>query len=287
MPCCQARSRPRRHLVSGVMGPAADGADPTQFKTAREALLARTALAGSAFCRAYSGLADDFLGTLAAAAGVTDGSGIALVAVGGYGRRELCPGSDLDVTLVHKGRNSPKDAADAIWYPVWDTGVGLDHSVRSMKDVLAAAGNDLKVVLGLLDARLVAAELMDRGLECWRKDTRKWMEELSLSTRSRHEHFGEVAFLLEPELKEGQGGLRDLTALRALAAAAPVVEDWRAEPLLAEAHETLLAVRVQLHRQAGRALDRLLLPEQDRVAAALGYADADVLMGAVATMARR
>jgi len=271
----------------------ADGAHPAEFKAAREALLARTPLSGSALCRAYSGLADDFLGALAAAAGVTDGSGMALVAVGGYGRRELCPGSDLDVTLVHKGRNIPKDVPDAIWYPVWDTGVGLDHSVRGMKDVLAAAGTDLKVVLGLLDARLVAgdravaAELMDRGLECWRKDTRKWMEQLYESTRQRHGHFGEVAFLLEPELKEGEGGLRDLTSLRALAATAPVVEDWRAEPPLAEAHETLLAVRVQLHRQTGRALDRLLLPEQDRVAEALAYADADLLMAAVATMARR
>ena len=276
-----------------------EGASPAGFKAAREALLARTtqsgaALSGSAFCRAYAGLADDFLGALAAAAGVTDGSGMALVAVGSYGRRELCPGSDLDVTLVHKkAHGSPKDAAEAIWYPVWDTGVGLDHSVRNMKDVLAAAGTDLKVVLGLLDARLVAgdrsvaAELMDRGLECWRKDTRRWMGELAESTRERHTFFGEVAFLLEPELKEGVGGLRDLTALRALAAAAPVVEDWRAEPPLAEGHETLLAVRVQLHRQTGRPLDRLLLAEQDRVAAALAYADADALMGAVATMARR
>ena len=151
--------------------PAPDGGQPEHFRAAREALLARKALSGSAFCRAYAGLADDFLGGLATAAGITDGSGMALVAVGGYGRRELCPGSDLDVTLVHKARSSPKEAADAVWYPVWDTGVGLDHSVRSMKDVLAAAGTDLKVVLGLLDGRLVAGDravavvLMDKAAE--------------------------------------------------------------------------------------------------------------------------
>ena len=273
--------------------PGADGSRPAEFKAAREALLARPALSGSAFCRAYAALADDFLGALATAAGITDGSGMALVAVGGYGRRELCPGSDLDVTLVHRGRSSPKAAAEAVWYPVWDTGVGLDHSVRSMKDVLAAASSDLKVVLGLTDGRLiagdrsVAAELMDKGAERWRKGAERWLPELEAATAARHHQFGEVAFLLEPELKEGQGGLRDLAVLRALAAAAPVVEDWRSEPALAEAHETLLSVRVQLHRQSGRALDRLLLDEQDGVAAGLGYADADALMGAVATAARR
>ena len=270
-----------------------EGAHPDHFKSAREALLARTALSGSAFCRAYAGLADDFLGALATGAGITDGSGMALVAVGGYGRRELCPGSDLDVTLVHKGRSSPKAAAEAVWYPVWDTGVGLDHSVRSMKDVLAAAGTDLKVVLGLLDGRLVAGdrsvavELMDKASDQWRKHAERWLKELRATTEERHRHFGEVAFLLEPELKEGEGGLRDLAALRALAAGAPVVEDWRAEPELAAAHEILLAVRVQLHRQSGRAVDRLFLPEQDGVAEALGYDDADALMGAVATAARR
>jgi [protein-PII] uridylyltransferase len=275
-----------------TVDPAPDGGQPEHFRVARRALLARTGLSGSAFCRAYAGLADDFLGGLATAAGITDGSGMALVAVGGYGRRELCPGSDLDVTLVHKARSSPREAADAVWYPVWDTGIGLDHSVRSMKDVLAAAGSDLKVVLGLLDGRLVAgdravaAELMDKGAERWRRGAERWLPELLASTEDRHRQFGEVAFLLEPELKEGEGGLRDLAALRALAAAAPVVEDWRAEPQLAEAHETLLAVRVQLHRQTGRSLDRLLLDEQDGVAAALGYGDADALMAAVATAAR-
>jgi [protein-PII] uridylyltransferase len=275
-----------------TVDPAPDGGHPEHFRAARETLLARTALSGSAFCRAYAGLADDFLGVLATSAGITDGSGMALVAVGGYGRRELCPGSDLDVTLVHKGRSSPKAAADAVWYPVWDTGVGLDHSVRSMKDVLTAASSDLKVVLGLLDGRLVAGdravavELMDKGAERWRRGAERWLPELLASTEDRHRQFGEVAFLLEPELKEGEGGLRDLAALRALAVAAPVVEDWRAEPQLAEAHETLLAVRVQLHRQAGRCQDRLLLAEQDGVAAALGYEDADALMGAVATAAR-
>lgn len=274
--------------MSSTPGDAAAG-----FRAAKEALFARRGLTGSAFCRAYASLADDWLGALAADAGISDGSGMALVAVGGYGRRELCPGSDLDVTLVHRGKVRFKAAADAVWYPIWDSGTGLDHSVRSMKDALAAVDADLKVVLGLLDARLVAgdravaAELMDRAAERWRKRTDKWLAELERLTLERHERFGEVAFLLEPELKEGKGGLRDLTALRALSVATPVVEDWRTDPSLAEAHRVLLAVRVALQRQTGRAQDRLLLQEQDGVAAALGYADADVLMKDVAASARR
>jgi [protein-PII] uridylyltransferase len=269
-------------------GGAADG-----FRAAREALFAREGLRGSAFCRAYASLADDWLGTLAMDAGIADGSGIALVAVGGYGRRELAPGSDLDVTIVHRGKGNVKAAAEAIWYPVWDSGVGLDHSARSLKDALAAVDSDLKVVLGLLDGRLVAGdravagELMDAASERWRRRADRWMPELEALATGRQERFGDVAFLLEPELKEGKGGLRDLAALRALSVAAPVVEDWRTEHQLVEAHETLLAVRVALQRRTGRPQDRLLLQEQDGVAALLGYEDADDLMKAVATAARR
>ena len=80
---------------------------------------------------------------------------LALLAVGGYGRGELCPFSDLDVVLVHDGRRDVAAVADAIWYPVWDEGVHLDHSVRRPSEVLEAADDDLRVALGLLDARMV------------------------------------------------------------------------------------------------------------------------------------
>ncbi|MHB1445884.1 MAG: [protein-PII] uridylyltransferase [Acidimicrobiales bacterium] len=264
-----------------------------EFRRAKTALFARAGLRGTAFCRAYSSLADDWLGTLATDAGITDGSGMALVAVGGYGRRELCPGSDLDVTLIHKSKRKIQASAEAVWYPIWDSATGLDHSVRNMKDALAAIDSDLKVILGLLDARLVAgdrsvaAELVDRASERWRKKAAQWLEQLGDMSAERHNHFGEVAFLLEPELKEGEGGLRDLAGLRAVAAGAPVVDDWRGEPTLVDAHQTLLAVRIALHLRTGRPQDRLNLQEQDGVAADLDYEDADALMKAVATAARR
>jgi [protein-PII] uridylyltransferase len=100
----------------------------------------------------------------------------------------------------------------------------------------------------------------------------------------RHERSGEVAFLLEPEVKEGRGGLRDVHALRAAAMASPVVPP--ADEALTAAHETLLGVRTELHRATGKTPDRLLLQEQDVVAAALGHPDADALMAAVAEAAR-
>ncbi|MBV9039455.1 MAG: [protein-PII] uridylyltransferase, partial [Acidimicrobiia bacterium] len=101
----------------------------------------------------------------------------------------------------------------------------------------------------------------------------------------RHQRFGEVAFLLEPELKEGRGGLRDVQARIAVARATPVVDVEEGRALVGP-NEVLLAARVELHRRAGKPADRLLLQEQDAVAAALGYSDADVLMRAVSAAAR-
>ncbi|MGH9153672.1 MAG: [protein-PII] uridylyltransferase, partial [Acidimicrobiales bacterium] len=220
-----------------------------------------------------------------------DEHGLALVAVGGYGRRELCPFSDLDVVLVHDGgRRAVRAVAERIWYPVWDAGVGLDHSVRTVKEALAVADDDLKAALGLLDARLVAgdaglaADLVERARRQWARRAGRVLPALAAAVVERHARFGEVAFLLEPELKEGRGGLRDVHALRAAALATPVV-DPDVEALLV-AHDVVLSVRVELHRRTGKALDRLLLQEQDGVAAALGYADADALMADVAAAGR-
>ena len=79
---------------------------------------------------------------------------VALVAVGGYGRYELCPHSDLDVVLLHRGRSDIGEVADRVWYPIWDAGVALDHSVRTVKEAAQVAGSDVRAALGLIDARL-------------------------------------------------------------------------------------------------------------------------------------
>jgi len=203
------------------------------------------------------------------------------------------PGSDLDVMLVHNGRHSTKEMAaiaDAVWYPVWDSGYGLDHSVRTVKEALSIAEADLKTALGLLDGRFVAgdetlaADLVDKAMVQWQRYGRRRIEALASTVEKRHLRFGEVAFLLEPDLKEGRGGLRDIQALRAGALISPVVDGT--DPALMAAGDVLLTVRIELQRTKVKEQNLLLLQDQDAVAAALAYADADDLMAAVSAAGR-
>ncbi len=265
----------------------------SSLKDLRAGLLEDRSLTGGEWCAAYAGAADGWLASLFATAVGGAGSGFALMAVGGYGRGSLAPGSDLDLLLLHDGRNKRvKEVADAIWYPIWDAGLRLDHSVRTVKEVRTAMDSDIKVALGLLDARLIAgdAELAGSALgrvsDMWRSRTSRWLSDLDRTTRARHERFGDLAFLLEPDLKEARGGLRDLQLLRSLSAVAPVLADTLGDRKLIWAEKTLGAVRVELQRPTGQATNVLLLQDQDLVAKALGMDDADVLMARVADAAR-
>ncbi|MFI8325352.1 [protein-PII] uridylyltransferase [Streptomyces sp. NPDC085529] len=234
---------------------------------------------------ALARLTDDWLAGLFAAAAPP--RGVALVAVGGYGRAELSPRSDLDLLLLHDG-TAPKEAvaalADRIWYPVWDLGLALDHSVRTPAQARATAAEDLKVQLGLLDARplagdaALAAALRSTVLADWRNQAARRLPELAELCRDRAERSGELRFLLEPDLKEARGGLRDAQALRAVAAS------WLADAPrdgLDTARRRLLDARDALHLATGRATDRLALQEQDAVAEELGLLDADTLLRGV------
>jgi [protein-PII] uridylyltransferase len=214
---------------------------------------------------------------------------VALVAVGGYGRRELLPRSDLDVVLLHGGRDDIAALADRIWYPVWDSGTELDHAVRTVPQARRVARSDLKVALGLLSARHVAGDpdLTERlragALEDWRSAAPARLAELHAEHDERARTFGELAFLLEPDLKEARGGLRDVHAIQAVAAA------WVAPapgPKVRAAYEHILDARHALHEVTGRRLDRLVLEEQDEVARALGLLDGDVLLRMTAGAAR-
>ena len=214
---------------------------------------------------------------------------MALVAVGGYGRKELLPRSDLDVLLLHGGRDDIAGIADRIWYPVWDSGAELDHAVRTVPQARRVARADLKVALGLLSARHVAGDpdLTERlragALEDWRSAAPARLAELHAAHDERTRTSGELAFLLEPDLKEARGGLRDVHAIQAVAAA------WVAPapgPKVRTAYEQILDARHALHEVTGRRLDRLVLEEQDEVARALGLLDGDVLLRMLAGAAR-
>ncbi len=215
--------------------------------------------------------------------------GVALVAVGGYGRKELLPRSDLDVVLLHDGRDGIAAIADRIWYPVWDSGAELDHAVRTVPQARRVARGDLKVALGLLSARHVAGDpdLTERlragALEDWRAAAPARMAELHAAHDERTRISGELAFLLEPDLKEARGGLRDVHAIQAVAAA------WVAPapgPRVRTAYEQILDARHVLHEVTGRRLDRLVLEEQDEVARTLGLLDGDVLLRMLAGAGR-
>jgi [protein-PII] uridylyltransferase len=164
----------------------------------------------------------------------------------------------------------------------------LDHSVRTIDQAVAVADEDLRAALGLLDVRHVAGDaslstmLRERLLQDWRAKAKKRLPELKESGDARAREQGEVAFLLEPDLKLSRGGLRDVETLRALAAA--WVTDAPAPPVR-EAHSLLLDVRGELHRLA-RGRNKLLLQEQEGVAAALDIPTAESLALAVAHAGR-
>jgi [protein-PII] uridylyltransferase len=250
----------------------------------RDALVADERLGGVAFGRAYAELVDVWLAQL-----LVDGEGFAIVAIGGYGRFQLAPLSDLDVLLLHDPKREVDGVADALWYPIWDAGVRLDHSVRTVDGALKVSGGDLRAALGLLDARGVAGnhalveQLRARSLDQWQARVRKWFPFLEAGARDRHDHPGAVPFVLEPDLKEGSGGLRDVTVLRALAAGVPVIE---LDQALRDAGAELFNVRVALHRVTGRSDDRLVLQHQDDVARLVGARDSDELMHRVASAGR-
>ncbi|CAM5487430.1 [protein-PII] uridylyltransferase [Streptomyces chartreusis] len=268
----------------------AEGSGPSGYAAARLRLLTEEARTGPPRRAALAELTDEWLTGLFAA-GAEGLRGVSLVAVGGYGRGELSPRSDLDLLLLHDGGDSKAVAAlaDRIWYPVWDLGLALDHSVRTPAEARRTAGEDLKVQLGLLDARHIAGDLgLTAGLRTsvladWRNQAPKRLPELQELSAERAERQGELQYLLEPDLKEARGGLRDATILRAVAAS------WLADAPregLDDARRRLLDVRDALHLTTGRATDRLSLQEQDQVAAELGLLDADTLLRQVYEAAR-
>jgi len=244
--------------------------------------------------RERSNESDRFLLSLFNAALVKAGKnskGLAVAAVGGYGRGELSPGSDLDIVILHQGQFSQSALSEFVnnlLYPLWDS-KSVDHSVRTRTETRDAADSDLKVALGLLDIRLVAgdadlvASVQGESLDAWRKHARNRLPELKKSLEQRHERAGELAYLLEPDVKEARGGLRDINALRAIslsgATNVPLERISWAESKLNDVRETL-------HQTSGRNKDRLLFQEQDAVARELDYVDADALMSDVAQAAR-
>jgi [protein-PII] uridylyltransferase len=270
-------------------------------ETAADLVLARDRLLGrgpgqhrlgpAVLREALTDLHEFWLTAHASQAGIHDDTtGIALVAVGGLGRRELVPYSDLDLLLAHDGRKGTVgQLAERLWYPLWNSGVGLDHSVRTIGEALEVAAGDLRTAFGLLDARHIAGDrditerLAGSARHQWRAGVRKRLGELIESAQTRWLRTGEVAHWVEPDLKHGKGGLRDLSILDALAIA-QLIDRPSAE--VEAARTLLLDTRTELRRIAGRPRDVLRPQDGDEVGALLGIGDRFTLARALSAAGR-
>lgn len=226
---------------------------------------------------------------------VTQGrdQGATLAAVGSIGRRDAGPESDLDLVLIHDGHtSSPDEIADLaarLWYPIWDAGLELDHSLRSIAECRQVASVDLAAAAGLLDLRVVAG---DGGLvrharaliyQDWRSAARSRLPDLLGASRGRADRYGELAYLIEPNLKESRGGLRDLTSLTALAAT------WltdRPHNTVDAAGHTLLDVRDAIQVVTGHNQSVFARHIAADVADLLGVSDPDEVLASLADAGR-
>jgi [protein-PII] uridylyltransferase len=230
----------------------------------------------------------------------------ALVALGGYGRRALCPHSDIDLLLLHDGEDPQSVAmlAQPLLYPLWDAGFSVGHAVRTPKETVALAAERLDSATAILDARLLGgdAELLADAsgavLSPLLDDPDAFAAKLAGNARDRRERFGSTSYLLEPDLKEGGGGLRDIHAFGWLqrVRGRRLEDEGLLRPAerdqLEAAEEFLTRVRSALHLETGRATDRLLQEQQPGIAEAMGFRDeprliaVDGLMRAVFEHAR-
>ncbi len=215
-------------------------------------------------------------------------TGLALVALGGYGRREQLPHSDVDLLILHDGKLAPEAIAaltEGLLYPLWDAGMSVGQAVRTPAECDTAAQEHLETATAMLDWRVLAG---DEGLTAGalarvhapvQADPGPFAARLLEAAHARRERYGSAAQLLEPELKEGEGGLRDIATLGWLGAAlGRSLEDAgilrsREREVLGAAAEFLTRVRSALHLETGKRADRLLLEHQPAIARAMGFSD--------------
>lgn len=261
----------------------------TRLREDRERLAAAGPPPGRGWCEAWSSAVDAALVGLARA--VPGDLRWCLAAIGGYGRRELCPGSDVDVLVLHDGagHDALESLVRTVVYPLWDAGLKVGYAVRSRREATTAV-DDLDNATALVDARPVAGDAgllqhaADAALKRLRRRPARFLDALTVADDERRSRAGDAAEALEPDLKSGAGGLRDVQSLRW--AAAVLLGEPGLDPLvsagyigaedrgrLARAYDHLLAERVAAHLAAGRGNDVLTFEVQEEVAARLGHVD--------------
>src|SRR6266702_2215836 len=218
---------------------------------------------------------------------------LALIALGGYGRGELNPFSDVDVMLLHQQRAevSPHlaEMVNQILYLLWDSGFKVGHSTRSIKEAIAQANSDMRTKTAMLEARFLAGDIQlarefreQFRAKCVVGHERNYVEMRLDDQVARHKKFGDSVFLQEPNLKSGCGGLRDYHNLLwityfkegSLSTNQLVGKDWLSESdqrRIERAYDFLLRLRTDLHYATGRATDILHMNLQEQIAKRLDY----------------
>ena len=247
--------------------------------------------------QAHARVVDEVLQRLWQRSGV--GRDVALVAVGGYGRGALFPHSDVDVLVLLPDGREPGADVERFIHALWDTGLDPGHSVRTVSECVEEARKDVTVDTSLLEARLVAGDMallleLDAHLRVAR-DVRAFFDAKFFEQKRRHERFMEVAYNLEPNIKESPGGLRDLQMVLWLGRAAGLGSSWKAladSQIITPAEAADVAIserilqdlRIRLHYLANRREDRLVFDHQIQMAQQLklkgraGMAPSDLLM---------
>ncbi|MFO8084310.1 MAG: [protein-PII] uridylyltransferase [Desulfobacterales bacterium] len=222
----------------------------------------------------------------------------AIVALGGYGREEQCIHSDIDLLLLFKDRvpDTAEDLVREVVYPLWDQGLEIGHATRSLRECVKMAAKDYDILTPLLDARFICGisplymELMKQVREkILKKNAEKITSWLIEKNRDRHERFGDSSFLLEPNLKEGRGGLRDYHTLLWIAKINKHIKQRRDLEFagilshdeyesLTEALSFIWSIRNRLHHMTGRKCDRLHFEYQIRMAEAMKYEEKNGLL---------
>jgi [protein-PII] uridylyltransferase len=224
---------------------------------------------------------------------------IALVATGGYGRGELNPYSDIDIMFLYSGKDGRRveDIANKILYFLWDMRLDVGYSVRTVDDCIEMAESDSTVKTALLDSRLICGNLpLFKDLQCvtlaqiMTRGSDAFIRQKIAELEARREKYGSSVYLLEPNIKEGEGGLRDLHAALWIGKIRFKVSDVRelvmkgvlSEEELATYRDSLSylwRIRNELHYLADRRNDQLTFGDQSNVASFLGYRDKGNALG--------
>lgn len=274
----------------------------SKLRAQRETLeeLWKKGLSGQALLSEQSRLADEFIVQYYdSAADTVAANSVALIALGGYGRSELFPYSDIDLLILFRedAKEEMEKVANAVLYPLWDTGLDVGHGVRTVDECLSFAREDYFFQVAMLDARLLAGStaLFDELLLRYHVDfiegaRDEFVNAMKSFRAARRKKYGSHSYLLEPNIKESKGGMRDIQAmlwtaivvfglqdLEAITDAGILQEEEKA--VFLDSWNMLSRVRNRLHYISGRKNDQLYFEQQEQVAEAFGYNNNGSVLG--------